>query len=219
MLTPALPSAAAGPPGWLSNVPSQSQEWHHCHAAAPAPPTTDGAIQVPRETPTCATCEWWQFLAAFKHQRVRHWHFLAPWPWQLRTHGCEQSATNLQRTTAWLPASTKYHTCRVCLEIPHLGSSLACSASQKSHVALRSWHLHSNLLQAGHDSLLALRHTRPAPPHQHHCDDRACCICLSASYTTYGERAARASNCLPWAIASGQFKFCTGATGDPSSIH
>ena len=55
-------------------------------------------------------------LAACKYQRVRHWHFLAPWPWQLRTHGCEQSATNLQRTTAWLPASTKYHTCKVCLE-------------------------------------------------------------------------------------------------------
>ena len=113
----------------------------------------------------------------------------------------------------------KYHTCKVCLENPHLGSSLACSASQKSHVPLRSWHLHSNLLQAEHDSLLALRHTRPAPPHQHHCDDRACCICLSASYTTYGERAARAGNCLPWAIASGQLKFGTGATGDPSSIH
>ena len=80
----------------------------------------------------------------------------------------------------------------------HLGSLLACSASQKSHVPLRSWHLHSNLPQAGHDSLLALRHTRPAPPHQHHCDDRAYCICLSASYTTYGERAARAGNCFFW---------------------
>ena len=116
MLTPALPSAAAGPPGWLSNVPSQSQEWHRCHAAAPAPPTTDGATQVPRETPTCTTCEWWQSLAACKHRRVRHWHFLAPWPWQLRraicnkssTHdgvtSCKQKISNLQ-SMSWKPSS------------------------------------------------------------------------------------------------------------------
>ena len=217
MLTSALPSVAAGPPGWLSNAPSQSQARHHCHAAAPAPPTSDGATQVPGGTPTCAACEWWQSLAACKHRRLRHWHSLVPWPWQLRTHGCEQSATNLQRTTAWLPVSTKYHTCKVCLGNLRLGSSLACSASQKSHAPLRSWHLHWNLHQAVPDSLVALRHTRPAPPHQHHCVDRAYYICLSASDTTYGEHAAQADNCLSWAIASGQLKFGTGAIGDPSS--
>ena len=81
-----------------------------------APPTSDGATQVPGGTPTCAACEWWQSLAACKHRRLRHWHSLVPWPWQLRTHDCEQSATNLQRTTAWLPVSTNITLAKYVLE-------------------------------------------------------------------------------------------------------